>query len=82
MKLKKGEKQVRYKDNGSMMFLKWKDKSYVMILSTFHKEEEEAKVLRTKKKVNISKSVDDYNKNMGGVDKCHQMLTAYLTERK
>jgi hypothetical protein len=46
------KKQVRYTDDGSMKFLKWKDERDVVILSTFHKGGEEVKVLRRKKEVN------------------------------
>jgi hypothetical protein len=56
--MKKRENTVGYTDGRSMMLLKWKDRTEVMILSTFHKGEEEVKV-----EVNVSEAVDDYNKN-------------------
>lgn len=69
-------------DDKSMIFLKWKDKRDVVILRTFHKGKGDMKVERRKKEVNIPKPIDAYNKNMRGVNKCDQMLTAYPTKLK
>lgn len=81
-KLNKDERDVRYEENGTMMVMKWKDKRDVFFLSTIHKGEETVNASRRGKDVTIPKVTDDYNKNMGGVDKCDQMLTAYPVERR
>ena len=39
-------------------------------------------VLRAGKEKQIPLVIDDYNKNMGGIDKSDQMVTLYKVERK
>ena len=80
-KLQKGEKVTEHFDG--MIAMKWKDKREVNMLSTFHDDSMVSKRRRTRSAVGgqevISKPavVEDYNQNMGGVDKSDQFVLYY-----
>ena len=63
--------------------MKWRDKLDVNMLSTFHDDSMVSKQRRTRNAVGgqevISKPVvvEDYNQNMGGVDKSDQFVLYY-----
>ena len=81
-KLKKGEVVSKQVD-GSMMALKWMDKRPVMMLSTIHDDSFVTKKRRSRAapggEEDILKPlvVEEYNKNMGGVDTGDQLLSYY-----
>ena len=62
-------------DDGGVMALKWKDKRDVAMLSTYHNSEMIVKQRRSRKaeggleEIRKPVVVEDYNQNMGGVDK-------------
>ena len=72
-KLKKGESHFSRDD--SMVYMKWKDKRDVLMLSTFHDDTFIDKRRRTRhaddgvEVIQKPKVVEEYNLHMGGVDK-------------
>ena len=72
-KLKKGERHFTQDD--SMLYMKWKDKRDVLMLSTFHDDTFIEKRRRTRlaaegvEVIQKPRVVEDYNQHMGGVDK-------------
>ena len=72
-KLKKGESHFSRDD--SMLFMKWKDKRDVLMLSTFHDDTFIEKRRRTRhaedgvEVIQKPAVVEEYNLHMGGVDK-------------
>lgn len=71
-KLKKGESHFSRDD--SLLYMKWKDKRDVLMLSTFHDYTFIEKRRRTRHTPGVEeilkpKVVEDYNLHMGGVDK-------------
>lgn len=72
-RLRKGETQFSKDD--SLLFMKWRDKREVMMISTFHNDTFIEKRRRTRLATDgvevIEKPtvVEEYNQNMGGVDK-------------
>ena len=72
-KLKKGESHFSRDD--SMLYMKWKDKRDVLMLSTFHDDTFIEKRRRTRhaadgvEVIQKPKVVEEYNLHMGGVDK-------------
>lgn len=79
-KLEKGEITAMHSDN--VMVMKWRDKRFVTLISTFHSHEIEQKTNKSAMQVMKPSLVYDYNQQMGGVDLRDQMLHAYLLERK
>jgi hypothetical protein len=79
MKLKKGESVARY--SHKMMAIKWQDKKPVPLPSTIHDSVGMTSTKKTNRKtgevITKPKSVVDYNKGMGGVDKMDQQLAPY-----
>ena len=73
VKLKKGESHFSQDD--SMLFMKWKDKRDVLMLSTFHDDTFIEKRRRTRhaedgvEVIQKPAVVEEYNLHMGGVDK-------------
>ena len=69
-----------YQD-GNILGLKWKDKRYVLVLSTIHDSSMVSKQRRTRQAaggvevVQKPAVIEDYNIYMGGVDKSDQLLT-------
>ena len=65
------------------MFLKWKDKRTVHMISTFYTYDMMEKQRRAKavteevETVQKPVMIDDYNLHMGGVDKCDQLVLYY-----
>ena len=80
-KLKKGE-MMTYND-GPLMGLKWMDKRQVVMLSTIHDATVVEKRRRTRaiaggvEVIRKPKVIEEYNMNMGGVDKGDQLVTYY-----
>ena len=74
-KLKKGESHFSWDD--SMLFMKWRDKRDVLMLSTFHDDtfiEKRRRTRLAKEGVEVilkPQVVEDYNLKMGGVNKGH-----------
>ena len=81
LKLKVGERKVRYESKTGIMCTRWKDKKDVFTMSTCV-EDGILQVRRAGQPKDIPKVIDTYNKNMGGVDRSDQMLTSYEIERK
>ena len=87
-KLRKGESHFSRDDD--LLFMKWKDKREVMMLSTFHDDTFIEKRRRTRlaqdgvERIEKPAVVEEYNMHMGGVDKgkmCNDndhTLTTYL----
>ena len=84
--LKKGETVSQQLDS-SMMVLKWMDKRPVVMLSTIHDNSFVSKKWRSRSALNGQEDimkplvVEEYNKNMGGVDtgQCHNITnTMYV----
>ena len=81
-KLKKGEVVSKQLDS-SMLILKWMDKREVMMLSTIHDDSFVTKKRRSRTapdgQEDILKPlvVEEYNKNMGGVDTGDQLQSYY-----
>ena len=64
--------------------MKWQDKREVKLLSTFHTGDNTiAKQRRNKNAEGVTEEImkpvmiDDYNQNMGGVDRSNQMILYY-----
>jgi hypothetical protein len=78
-KLKKGERIVRYYKK--VMALKWYDKKYVHMLSTYH---ENTTTIIHKRQSQIEKPtcVQEYNNSKGGTDITNQMLASYYIPRQ
>ncbi|KAL2731776.1 LOW QUALITY PROTEIN: piggyBac transposable element-derived protein 4-like [Vespula squamosa] len=77
-KLEKGE--VDFRTSNNLLALKWRDKSDILMLSTFHTSEFVStgkKNYRTQKIICKPKCRVDYNSSMGAVDKC-DMLAFHL----
>lgn len=77
--LKKSERIARYYKK--VMALKWRDKKYVHMLSTFHQDNT---TIIQKKKIQVEKPtcIYEYNDTMGGVDLADQMIAPYCIPRK
>lgn len=83
LRLKKGDVVTRTCDD--LMVLRWKDKRDVYMLSNFHGDSMAASGKidhKTKEPVVKPVVVLDYNKKMGGVDVCDQMVDTYQCMRK
>ena len=80
--LKKGE--VVSRRNGDIVVTKWKDKRYVLMLSTMHhgKVVDGTKHNRRGELVKKPDCVFDYNEHMGGVDRLDQLISYYSPLRK
>ena len=85
-KLKKGDIISEKKEN--LMFLKWKDKREVTLLTTLHDDATIMKRRRTSSVVGgyeeivKPQAIEQYNKYMGGVDKLDQYLSYYNFNRR
>ena len=80
-KLKKNERKVLYEEKTNIMITHWKDKKDVYTISTCTIDGAK-NVLRAGKEKLVPLVIDDYNQNMGGVDRSDQMMTSYEVERK
>ena len=76
-------------ENGLITCLKWQDKREVKLLSTFHTGDNTiAKQRRNKNAEGVTEEImkpvmiDDYNQNMGGVDRNNQMILYYGYSRR
>ncbi|CAF1325070.1 unnamed protein product [Adineta steineri] len=78
-KLKKNERIARYYKK--VMALKWLDKKYVHILSTYH-ENNTTIVLKRQTQVEKPICIHEYNDTMGGVDMADQLIAPYGIPRK
>ena len=83
-KLKKGESH--FSQDNSMLFIKWRDKRDVLMLSTFHDDTFIEKKRHTRhtgvEVIQKLKVVEEYNLHMGGVDKgqyCGLFTTIIIT---
>ena len=81
LKLKVSERKVRYESKIGIMCIQWKDKKDVFAMSTCV-EDGILQVRGAGQPKGISKVIDTYNKNMGGVDRSDQMLTSYEIKGK
>lgn len=78
-----GEVATAKTEDNKVTCLKWHDKRIVTMLSTFHDGELIEKTRRTRKAdggrevVKKPRMVEDYNQNMGGVDRNDQMVLYY-----
>lgn len=78
-KLRKGEK-IAFR-SGKIMALQWFDRKKVTMISTIHS----IKDIRTKNyyiRTRKPEVIQDYNHNMGGVDKVDQCIQPYSCSRK
>lgn len=82
-KIQKGDAIFFYEISrtNKMMAVKWHDKREVSFMSTIH-DDSKVTVRRRGKQTEVLKVVQDYNCNMGGVDRMDQMLGSYPMERK
>ncbi|CAF1645190.1 unnamed protein product [Adineta ricciae] len=78
-KLRKNERIARYYNK--LMALKWHDKKYVHMLSTYYKNDT---TIIQKHQIQIEKRtcIHEYNDTMGGVDMTDQLTAAYSIPRK
>ena len=67
--------------NGNILAVHWKDKRDVFVLSSFHGNSIE-NIQRYSGDITKPNIICEYNKNMGGVDKCDQYLSYYALTRK
>ena len=82
-RLERGE--ISSRRDGAIMALKWRDKRDVLVLSTKHTPAMQVVSVRasggrTEKFKPVA--IEDYNKNMAGVDKSDQLLQYYSFRRK
>ena len=86
-KLSKGD-VVTASTEGDMLFLKWKDKREVSLLTTIHddssvlKERHSRLVSGGTEEISKPYAIDQYNKFMGGVDQQDQFLSYYGFSRR
>ena len=78
-KLKRNERITRY--YGKLMALKWLDKKYVHMLSTYH-ENNTTIVQKRQTQVEKPTCVHEYNDTMGGVDRVDQLIAPYCIPRQ
>ena len=82
-RLTKGERFSQLSDDGTLMYLKWKDKREVSMLSSFHDDSNITRRRRTKRSANGTETIkkprmiEEYNQYMGGVDQSDQILLYY-----
>nr|XP_046473271.1 piggyBac transposable element-derived protein 4-like [Neodiprion pinetum] len=82
-KLEKGE--VDFRTSSNLLALKWRDKTDVLMLSTFHTSEfisTGKRNYRTQEIVYKPKCIVDYNLSMGAVDKCDMVISSIKSIRK
>ena len=76
--------QVTHRSSEKLLFLCWRDKNYVKMLSNYHDET----IVDTRKRkhdgslIRKAQVINDYNSQMGGVDKADQMIQYYSCHRK
>ena len=81
--LRRGE--VASSVDDSILSLKWKDKRDVMMLSTYHTTSMVTKTRRSRaaeggvEDIQKPQVVEDYNQNMGGVDKSKLVMYVYMS---
>ena len=78
-KLKHGD--ASYIRNNNILAVHWKDKRDVFVLSSLHGNTA-TEIERYSGNVVKPDCISDYNKNMGGVDKCDQLLSYYAIAKK
>ena len=75
-----GDSYTEEIESGALTCLKWQDKREVKLLSSFHSGEHITISRRTKnvqggrEDIQKPKMIDEYNQNMGGVDRNDQMI--------
>ncbi|CAF4506482.1 unnamed protein product [Rotaria sp. Silwood2] len=79
VKLKKNERIARYYNK--MMALKWRDRKYVHMLSTYHTNNTTI-IQKGQTQVEKPTCVYEYNNTMGGVDMTDQLMATYSIPRK
>ena len=80
----------RYIRDSGKLFLQWKDKRVITMLSTFHRGSDSVNVQRNTKQngqhvvlqLRQPKAIHDYNHGMGGVDAFDSRSAAYRIRRK
>ena len=81
---------VRYVRDAEKLFIQWKDKRVVTLLSTFHNGSQFVNIERNTKQngqhvvlaLKQPKAIHDYNHGMGGVDVFDSKCAAYKVRRK
>jgi hypothetical protein len=83
--MSKGDPPISVRD-GHLQFISWQDKKKVNVVSTIHNNETFIKTVRCKdaatnfqRRIEKPKSIELYNKFMGGVDLIDQKLMVYLS---
>jgi hypothetical protein len=79
-RLTKGELIAQH--SGPMSVLKWRDKTELTVIPTYHWEETRKRLTKRGQEKKKAISVLDYNENMGGVDLKDQLLQPYILEIK
>ncbi|KAJ6639382.1 PiggyBac transposable element-derived protein 4, partial [Pseudolycoriella hygida] len=79
-KLKKGE--IIWRRNGEVYVTKWKDKRDVLSITSAHHPQLVETSNRFGEKKMKPKDIDDYNNNMGEIDRLDQMTAYYSSLRK
>jgi len=81
---------MRYARDGPILYVQWKDKRSVTVLSTIHSAVDSVNIIRNTKvdgqhvalEVKQPQCISDYNSCMGGVDVFDQHIAAYRSLRK
>ncbi|KAK3761062.1 hypothetical protein RRG08_022467 [Elysia crispata] len=74
--------QIKSMTKGPLLTQKFEDKKTVYMKTTSHGAETVSKLRHGGQERTIPKSIDTYNKNMGGVDRIDQILEPYDATRK
>ena len=81
---------MRYTRSGTNVFIQWKDKRAVTMLSTYHKGSDHIDIERNTKEggqhvvvhLKQPRAIHDYNHGMGGVDTFDSMCASYKVSRR
>lgn len=79
-KLEKGE--IQYRSSNNILALIYSDRKLVNFLTSYHKQIQPIKIKKHNEEISRPECIDDYNKNMGGVDKQDQKLASFSLMRK
>lgn len=83
---KKDKKQLKgnieYRSANNILALRYVDRKNVYFLTSFNKQLEKISIQKYNEVIQRPECIDDYNKNMGGVDKHDQKLASFSIIRK